>query len=82
MRTIMTAIVQHITEEISNLKESEFGEFLSWLTDFEISHADEWDKQIEQDSLPGGRLAPLLDKVRSDITAGKTKGLNEVIYNS
>jgi len=78
----MIAAVQHIAEEVRNLQENEFGEFLSWLTDFEISHADEWDKQIEQDSLPSGRLTSLLDKVRSDIASGKTKGLNEVIYNS
>lgn len=78
----MTATVQHITEEISHLQDEEFGEFLTWLTDFEVSHVNEWDQQIEKDSQPGGRLNLFLDKVRTDIVAGKTKGLHEVINNS
>jgi hypothetical protein len=78
----MTARVQHIAEEIRHLQGAEFGEFLTWLTDFEVSHVNEWDQQIEQDSLPGGRLHTFLDKVRTDIASGKTKGLHEVINNS
>ena len=78
----MTDTVQHIAEEVRSLPVEEFDEFLSWLTDFEIAHADEWDKQIEKDSQPGGRLDAFLGKVRSDIASGKTKGLDEVINNS
>ena len=78
----MTAIVQRITEEVSHLQGEEFEEFLAWLADFEISHINEWDQQIEQDSQPGGKLNRFLDKVRKDIAAGNTKGLNEFLNNS
>ena len=78
----MTATVQHIAEEVSHLQGEEFGEFLTWLTDFEVSHVNEWDQQIEKDSLPSGRLNLFLDKVRTDIVAGKTKGLNEFLNNT
>ena len=78
----MTATVQHITEQVSNLQGEEFGEFLTWLTDFEVSHLDEWDQELKQDSLPGGRLSSFLNKVRTDIAAGKTRGLDAVINNS
>ena len=78
----MTATVQHIAEEVSHLQGAEFGEFLTWLTDFEVSHVSEWDQQIEKDSQPGGRLNHVLDKVRTDIAAGKTKGLDEILNNT
>jgi hypothetical protein len=78
----MTATVQKIAAEIESLPEQEFDQFLSWLTDYELSHPDRWDKELERDSLPGGRLDAILQRVRGDITAGRTKPLDEVINNS
>ena len=46
----MTTKVQEIAEQVKALPEKEREEFLSWLADFEIEHADEWDKQIADDS--------------------------------
>jgi len=39
-----------------------------WLVDFEIEHADDWDKKIARDSRPGRRL----ERVRKDIAEGRT----------
>ncbi len=78
----MTATVQKIAEEVKALPGKELDEFFSWLADFELSHTDEWDKQIVRDSQPGGRLDALLKRVRADMGAGRTKPLDEVIDNS
>ena len=78
----MTATVQKIAEEVKALPGKELDEFLSWLADYELAHPDEWDKQIERDSQPGGRLGAVLKRVRADIGDGKTKPLDEVIDNS
>lgn len=75
----MTANVQKITEQVKALPEKKLDEFLSWLTNYELEYLDEWDNQIAQDSQPGGRLEPVLDRVRKDIVAGRTKPLDEVI---
>ena len=78
----MTATVQKIAEEVKSLPGEELDEFFSWLADFELAHTDAWDKQIERDSQPGGRLDALLKRVRADMGAGRTKPLDEVIDNS
>lgn len=78
----MTAAVQKIAAEIEALPEGEFDQFLSWLTDYELSHPDRWDQEMERDSVPGGRLDAILQRVRGDIAAGRTKPLDEVIINS
>ena len=78
----MTATVQKIASEVEALPEGELDQFLSWLADYELSHPDRWDKEIERDSLPGGRLDAILKRVRGDIAAGRTKPLDEVIINS
>ena len=41
------------------------------------SQPDRWDKDIERDSQPGGRLDAVLSRVREDIAAGRTKPLDE-----
>ena len=79
---VMTTIVQKIAEEVKSLPDAELDEFLTWLADYELAHVDPWDKEMEQDSLPGGRLDIVLDRVRRDIAAGRTKPLDEVIGNS
>ena len=78
----MTATVENIAERVKGLPEREFDEFLSWLADYELKHSDQWDGQIERDSQPGGRLDTVLQRVHSDIAAGRAKPLNEVINNS
>ena len=78
----MTATVEKIADEVKALPENELDEFLSWLSSYELAHPDRWDREIERDSQPGGRLETVLDRVRGDITAGRTKPLDEVIDNS
>ena len=78
----MTATVQSIAEQVKALPEGELDEFLSWLADYELANPDEWDQQIRRDSQPGGRLGTILQRVRHDIAAGRTKPLDEVIDNS
>ena len=75
----MTTAVQSIAEQVKALPERELDEFLSWLADYELAHPDEWDQQIRHDSQPGGRLDAVLQRVRRDIAAGRTKPLDEVI---
>lgn len=78
----MTATVEKIADEVKTLPEKELDEFLSWLADYELAHPDRWDKEIERDSQPGGRLDSLLNRVRADIAAGRTEPLDEVINNA
>lgn len=78
----MTTTVQKIAEEVKSLPDAELDEFLAWLADYELAHVDPWDKEMERDSLPGGRLDVVLNRVRRDIAAGRTKPLDEVIDNS
>ncbi|MBI5606287.1 MAG: hypothetical protein HY879_23375, partial [Deltaproteobacteria bacterium] len=56
----MKAAVKKITEQVQALPKNELDEFLSWLTDYEISHLDEWDKEIARDSQNGGLLNPII----------------------
>lgn len=78
----MTVTVEKLTNEIRTLAPEELGQFLSWLAQYEIEQMDDWDKEIEQDSRPGGRLQAVLQRVRNDISAGRTKPLDEVFGNS
>ena len=78
----MTATVEKIADEVKALPEKERAEFLAWLSDYELAHPDRWDREIERDSQPGGRLDAVLNRVRGDIAAGRTKPLDEVIDNS
>lgn len=78
----MTETVERIAHEVKALPENELDEFLSWLADYELAHPDRWDKELERDSQPGDRLDAVLRRVRGDISAGRTKSLNEVINNS
>jgi hypothetical protein len=75
----MTATLEKITKEIKALPQKDLEEFLEWLADYELSKPDAWDLEIERDSQPGGRLDSVLKNVRADISAGKTRPLDEVI---
>lgn len=78
----MTRNVEKIVEQVKGLPQEELDEFLSWLAEYELEQADEWDKEIERDARPGGRLDSVLKRVRQDIAEGRTKPLDEVIDNS
>ena len=78
----MITRVEQIAEQVRTLPEHEREEFLSWLTDFELERSDDWDKEIAQDSQPGGRLGAVLDRARREIAEGRTKPLDEVIDDS
>jgi len=78
----MTATVEKIANDVKALPEKELDEFLSWLADYELARPDRWDKEIERDSQPGGRLDAVLQRVRGDVAAGRTKPLNEILDNS
>jgi hypothetical protein len=75
----MTAKVEKIAAQVKALPEKELDEFLSWVADYELGHADGWDKEIACDSEPGGRLQGVHDRARKDIAEGRTKPLDEVL---
>jgi hypothetical protein len=68
--------VTEIIEAVKNLPEAEKGEFLQRLK--EIDFEDEWDRQIEADA-NAGRLDHLWQQAVSDIKAGRTKPLDEIL---
>lgn len=70
--------VTEIIEALKNLPEAERGEFLQRLK--EVNFDDEWDRQIEADA-KAGRLDDLWQQAMSDIKAGKTKPLDEILNN-
>lgn len=79
----MTATVEKLAREIRGLPEDEFDQFLSWLAQYEAENVDEWDREIERDArCPGGKLQTVLDRVRDDISAGRTRSLDEVLHDS
>ena len=46
-----------------------------------MEHSDEWDQQIARDSQPAGKLDKIMKRVHEDISAGKTKPLDDIIDN-
>ena len=75
----MNAKVEKIANQVRELPQEEREEFLSWLAEDEMLRSDAWDDEIALDSQPGGRLEPLLSRVRKDISEGRTKPLDEVL---
>lgn len=78
----MTGNVENIAEQVRALPDRDLEEFLSWLAGYQMECSDEWDKEIERDSHPGGQLDSVIKRVHADIDAGRTKALDEVIDNS
>jgi hypothetical protein len=39
----------------------------------------DWDREMEQDFAPGGRGAHLLEEVKADIAAGRTKPMDQFL---
>jgi hypothetical protein len=71
----MTTAVEEIADEVRSLPKAELDEFLAWLAEYELQQSDEWDKEIQRDCQPGGRLQEVIDRARRDIAAGRTKPL-------
>jgi hypothetical protein len=63
-----------IEEAVSQLPREEFAQFSAWMI---RRYNEEWDRQIEEDSVSGA-LAGLLQEVSEDIVQGRTKGIDEV----
>lgn len=78
----MTTVVERIVDQVKLLDREELEELFDRLADHELSEMDEWDKEIALDSRPNGRLASVIARAQEDIAAGRTKPLDEVIYNS
>jgi len=78
----MTATVEKIADEVKSLPRAQLDELLAWLAEYELQQPDEWDKAMERDSQPGGRLQDVIDRARKDIVAGRTKPLDEVLDNT
>ena len=78
---IMTVTVAKIANQVKLLQKRELDEFLTWLAGYELEQFDEWVREIQRDSQPGGRLQAVLDRVRDDISAGRTKPLDEILNN-
>jgi hypothetical protein len=78
----MTTIVEKIADQIRTLPRAQLDEFLVWLADYELQQSDQWDKEMERDCQPSGRLQDIIDRARKDISSGRTKPLDEVLDNS
>jgi hypothetical protein len=75
----MTAAVERIVDQVKKLDRAEREELLDWLSDQESDEMDDWDREIERDSRPGGRLEAVTQRVRRHIAEGKTRPLDDVL---
>jgi hypothetical protein len=69
--------VAKIQAEIEKLTHGEQRELARWFAEMQ---ADAWDAQIEDD-VQAGRLDHLIVQAETDIAAGRTKPLDEVLDN-
>jgi hypothetical protein len=74
--------VMKLTEDVKSLDKRDHEEFLKWLSDYELSQMDDWDLEIKADSQEGGRLKPILERVRKDISENKVKPLDQFLNNT
>lgn len=81
-KNIMTALVEKLVDEVRALPRAQLDEFLAWLAEYELRQLDDWDREMERDCLPGGRLQDVIDRARKDIAAGRTKPLDEVLNDT
>jgi hypothetical protein len=66
---------------VKSLLLSEREKLLARRADFQLGQVDASDEEIASDSLPGGRMQRVLDRVRRNIAEGRTKPLGEVIHS-
>jgi hypothetical protein len=72
----MSTLVE-IEETIAKLPRREFQELVRWIRDRD---ADEWDRQIEEDS-KSGKLDRLWKVAKQEIAEGKAIPLDEFLRN-
>jgi len=63
--------IEQIENAIASLPREDFMRLAEWFAEFE---AEQWDGQIEEDHR-AGRLDHVIERVRSDIAAGRSKPL-------
>ena len=63
--------VEQLERAIENLPRDDFARLAAWFAEFQ---AQQWDRQIEDDQR-AGRLDHLIQRVRDDIAAGRSKPL-------
>ncbi len=68
--------VDAIKEGISELKSAEKTSLVAWLIE---QDAAEWDRQMEEDFLPGGAGMALLEEAEADVRAGRIKPMDEFL---
>ena len=54
------------------MNSAELAEVSAYIAKIE---AKEWDAQIDEDFAPGGRLASVIEEVKADYQAGRTRDL-------
>lgn len=67
--------VQEIETAIQKLTPQEIKAVAQWLDEY---REEMWDRKIDAD-IKSGKLDPLWEKAKTDITAGRTKPLDEVL---
>ena len=67
--------IQEIERAIARLPRKDFFELVRHLRE---RHADEWDRQIEDDA-KAGRLDPLWAEAEKEIAEGKARPLDELL---
>jgi len=63
--------VEQLEAAIAGLPRAEFARLAAWFAEYE---AEQWDRQIEEDQ-KAGRLDGVMQRVREDIAAGRSKPL-------
>jgi hypothetical protein len=61
--------VEELESAITKLPPAEFSRLAAWFAEYE---AERWDRQIEDDQR-SGRLDAVIQRVRDDIAAGRSK---------
>ena len=81
----MSATVEKILKEVESLPPEERRELWDCVRELwdraaaeEAKNLDEWEKQVERDSI-AGKLDHLIAELKEDIKAGRVKPLGEVI---
>lgn len=69
--------VAELQSAVRQLPRPEAWQFKTWLDE---RMADDWDRQIEADA-QAGKLDPLWQKALTDIQAGRTHPLDEVLHD-
>jgi hypothetical protein len=68
----MDMSVGEIKEAVGKLTSAELAEVSAFIAQKE---AKDWDAKIDADFAPGGRLAGVLEEVKADYKAGRTRDL-------